>query len=91
MRVIEPLSAWTKANGRLPLACRHSSPMTPPWTTAATVVPGSSPSTREAVHGLGTRDDVPALLREDLRDARVALRDRDPERPAVELAEVDLA
>ncbi len=101
MRVNEPLSAWTKANGRLPLHCRHSSPMTPPWTTAATVAPGPS-AVEDAIQAgaralleplgrLGAGDDVPALLGEDLGDERIAARDGDPEGPAVELAEVDLA
>ena len=39
-REIEPLSEWTKANGRLPVACRQSWPMTPPWTTATALASG---------------------------------------------------
>ena len=97
----EPLSACTKANGRLSLAWRHSSPMTPPWTTAATrrarlgaldhPRQAGARALREGLHRLGAGDDVPALLREDLADDRVAAAHGDPKRAAVELAEVDLA
>ena len=39
-RVSDPLSAWMNANGRLSVAWRQTSPITPPCTIAATVTPG---------------------------------------------------
>ena len=52
------------------------SPMTPPWTIAATDAPAGTfatiqldPGARargDVLHRLGALDDVPALLREDL-------------------------
>ncbi len=45
----------------------------------------------EPLHPLGAVDHVPALLPEHLGDTRVAGMHGDPERAAVELAEVDLS
>ena len=100
-REIDALSTWTNASARLPVACRQSSPMTPPWRTAAATAPGPTASTivatprrtrrRERVHRLGARDDVPSLLGEDLPDERVALGRADAELAALQFAEVHLA
>ena len=50
-RLIEPLSEWMNANGRLPVARRQSSPMMPPWTTAAAVTFGPVSATMRSQAG----------------------------------------
>ena len=40
MRESEPLSEWTNAKGRLLVAWRQASPITPPWTTATATASG---------------------------------------------------
>ena len=100
-RVIEQLSARTNANaraaGRLAAeladdaavddrdharACGHrrDDPLDP-----------GARALGEVLHALGSRDDVPALLREHLADDGVARGQGDPERATVQVAEVHLA
>ena len=100
-RVIEPLSEWMNANGRLRVTWRHISPMTPPCSTAAPTLAGPergehrveppADALREAVHRLPARDQVPALLHQRAHGDRVALGEPDPVLAALPLAEVDLA
>ena len=99
-RLIEPLSEWMNANGRLPVARRHSSPMIPPWTTAAAVASGpglgDDPVQAGADAGLdrlgrlAAGDDVPALLLERTPDERVALHRAQAVLAALPLAQAHL-
>jgi hypothetical protein len=71
-RVIEQLSARMKANGRLPVASRQISPMTPPCRTAMQRRPGPGPlderrdaaadALLDGLGRLGAGEDVPALF-----------------------------
>ena len=101
IRVIDALSTCRNANGSLPVACRHSSPITPPWVTTTTAAPGPdrrgdpldrAPHPRgQRGRRLGAGDHVPALLGQQPDDHRVALGEGDPEATALELADVHLA
>ena len=101
-REIEPLSEWTKAKGRLAVACRQSWPITAPWTTATAVVSAADGGddlarSRPRRRAPKSSQDSPfgiASQRSSAKtcgDHRVAAAGADPVLAALEVAEVDLA
>ena len=101
-REIEQFSACTNASGRLSVASRQSSPITPPWTTAtARAAPARShddlleaPARTRALKSarrLGAGHHVPALLGQHAQRVGVAALHADAKLAALPFAEEDLA
>ena len=96
-RVMAVLSLKRKANGRLAVAWRQSSAMTPPCTKAATLTPAPTADTisstprrtrvANAVHRLRAGQHLPVLLAHRPQDQRVPVPRADAELPALPVAQ----